>query len=178
MTENINVPANETITIPFSRPSMTHKCIICKAKSPLVVVPSLAKLRVFVKRGLIIHGKARCCKRHLKGSFFNVTDSNRIEAVSDTSTLSASQITDLLNDLRACVQRGFLDFENPGALSDIDYHRLTGISGANFDNLFSYVKSKIRSTLARSARTCIAILLMKLRTGLSHSILSTLFGLP
>ena len=68
MAENINVPANETITIPFSRPSMTHKCIICKAKSPLVVIPSLAKLRVFVKRGLIIHGKARCCKRHLKGS--------------------------------------------------------------------------------------------------------------
>jgi len=76
------------------------------------------------------------------------------------------------------MQKGFLDFENPGALSDIDYHRLTGISGANFNNLFSCVKSEIRSTLGRSAHTCIAILLMKLRTELSHSILSTLFDLP
>jgi len=74
MAENINVPANETITIPFSRLPMTHKyCIVCKTKSPLVVISSLVKLPVFVKRGLIIHGKARCCKRHLKGSFFNDT---------------------------------------------------------------------------------------------------------
>lgn len=76
------------------------------------------------------------------------------------------------------MQRRFLDFENPGALSDIDYRRLIRISGANFDKLFSYVKNEICSTLARSARTCIAILLMKLRTRLFHSIVSIFFGLP
>jgi len=100
---------------------------------------------------------------------------NRIESVLINCTLNAAEIIDLLNSLHVYMQRGCLDFENRGALDDLDYYRLTGISSANFDKLFSCISSEIRNTSARSARTCLAILLVKLRTGLSHSILSTLF---
>jgi len=98
---------------------------------------------------------------------------NRIESVSINCTLNAAEITDLLNSLRVCMQRVLR--LNRGASDDLDYYRLTGTSSANFDQLFSCISSEIRNTSARSARTCLAILLVKLRTGLSHSILSTLF---
>lgn len=168
----------DEITIPFKRCTKSKKnCIICKSTTPLVVIPSEAKLQVFVKRGLIIQGQVRCCRKHLNGRYFIIDEIDNIREASDVSTLSRSEITELLNDLRAYGERGLLDFETPGALSDIDYRRLTGISADDFDDLFGYAKAYIRSTRARGSRTCLAILLMKLRTGLSHAVLSTLFGI-
>lgn len=168
----------ENVTIPFKRTTKSKKyCIICKKTMPLVVVPAEGKLQIFIKQGLIIQGPVRCCKRHLRGKYFKNIDENRIQSASDSTILSSSEVTELLNHLRSYARRDLLDFNTPGTLSDIDYHRLTGISEADFNDLFNYVKPYIRNTSARSARCCLGILLMKLRTGLSHSILSTLFGL-
>ena len=61
-------------------------------------------------------------------------------------------------------------------LSNVNYHRFTRISARDFNNLFTYV-SKIRSTYIKSAPTCLALFLTKLRTAMSHSILSILFGI-
>lgn len=167
----------ESITIPFKRITKSKKnCVICKKSMPLVVVPREAKLQIFIDQGLIMQGPVKCCKRHLRGKYFKTIDGKRLKAVSDSTSLSSSELTDLLNHLRSYARRDLLDFSNPGALSDLDYHRLTGISATDFDNLFEYIKGYVRSTSARSARSCLGIFLMKLRTGLSHSILSTLFG--
>ena len=84
----------------------------------------------------------------------------------------------MLNELRYFAQKRSLNFDIPGAMSDSDYLRLTGISASNFEDLFEHVKMVLRSTVNRSSRTCLGIMLMKLRTGLSHSILSTLFQMP
>ena len=51
----------ESITLPFGRATKSkNSCIICKKKNNLVVIPSDAKLKPFVERGLIIAGKQRC----------------------------------------------------------------------------------------------------------------------
>ncbi|KAK3097763.1 hypothetical protein FSP39_012967 [Pinctada imbricata] len=69
-----------------------------------------------------------------------------------------------------------LDFDNDDSLTDEDYQNLTGLSRANFDDLMTYVE-RIKSTKARSPRTCIALLLTKLRTAMSNKLLGTLFNM-
>ncbi|CAH1110227.1 unnamed protein product [Psylliodes chrysocephalus] len=116
-----------------------------------------------------MQGKPRCCKRHLRGNFVKQEEESRIPQASNTTTLTAMKLHLLLDDLRSFARKGSLNFNVPGALSDTDCIRLTGITASNFENLFQCVKGSIRNTTARSSRTCLAILLMKLRTGLSHS---------
>lgn len=70
-----------------------------------------------------------------------------------------------------------MDFVNPRTLNDLDYHRLTGLSETDFNNLFDVIKIKIRNTSCRSAKTCLTLLLIEIRTSMSQSILSTIFGL-
>ena len=70
-----------------------------------------------------------------------------------------------------------LDFDD-NDLDDDDYCNLTGLTKQNFDDLCSHVKpGSIRETKLRSVRTCIGMLLMKLKTGMSNNILATLFGI-
>lgn len=176
--ENCDSMNGESITLPFARCSKSHKyCIICKSQKSMVSIPTEAKMQVFINSGVIIQGDARCCKRHLSGKVFKDSEVNRIEISMNSSTMNSTEISDLLNSLRVLAKKKSLDFYTPGAFNDLDYRRLIGISEADFSNLFEYIKSKIRNTSARSAKTCLAILLMKLRTGMSKSILSTLFGL-
>ena len=180
MADNLNkIDSDQEITLPFGRASKAKShCLICKSKGPLVVIPIEAKLRLFINCGLIIKGPSRCCKRHLKGSFLKKEEELRLTELSKTTTLTCKEVTDLLNELRTFAKKGSLNFNIPGSLSNINYSRLTGVSGSNFDNLYNYVKNSVRCTSVRSERTCLAIFLMKLRTGLSHSTLSTLFQIP
>ena len=67
-----------------------------------------------------------------------------------------------------------LDFENPQSLSDEDYYNLTGITKSQFDELARYM-AQLRNSSNRSPRTCLALLLTKLRTGNSLSLLSAMF---
>ena len=71
-----------------------------------------------------------------------------------------------------------LDFDHRQALSDDDYITLTGVSKAEFDDLMLYIDDHdLRDTATRSARTCLAILLLKLRCGLSNKLIATLFAM-
>ncbi|CAC5408648.1 unnamed protein product [Mytilus coruscus] len=62
-----------------------------------------------------------------------------------------------------------LDFDDPNSLTDEDIVNLIGITKEQFEFLVSSV-SKLKKSANRSPRTAIAILLVKLKTGLSHSI--------
>jgi hypothetical protein len=64
-----------------------------------------------------------------------------------------------------------LDINNSQALSDDEYKTLTSLSKVQFDDLISrIVTSKILNTNNRSIRTAVAIMLCKLRLGLSNTI--------
>ena len=69
-----------------------------------------------------------------------------------------------------------LDFDNSEALSDDEYRIFTSLSKIQFDNLISHISnSNIRNSSNRSIRTSVAILLCKLRLGLSNKVLAILF---
>lgn len=72
-----------------------------------------------------------------------------------------------------------LDFDNSLSLSDDDYKIFTSLSRNEFDDLVSQVsRTDIRDSTNRSIRTAIAILLCKLRLGLSNRVLTSLFQIP
>lgn len=68
------------------------------------------------------------------------------------------------------------DFDNNNALTESDFQNLTGITKINFDDLLLHIKS-IRHSKNRSIKTCIALFLVRLRTGMSYGMLSTLFNI-
>ncbi|CAG2184344.1 IQSEC [Mytilus edulis] len=91
--------------------------------------------------------------------------------------MNRSDITSLLENVRKTLATShILNFDNPLSLSDGDYYNLTGLSKQQFNELSSYIVSA-RQTNVRSVRTCIAVLLTKLRTGLPNHILGTIFSL-
>ena len=67
-----------------------------------------------------------------------------------------------------------LDFENPQSLSDETFYNFTGITKSQFDELSKYM-ARLRNSSSRSQRTCVALLLRKLKTVNSLSILSAMF---
>ncbi|CAF5196082.1 unnamed protein product, partial [Rotaria magnacalcarata] len=65
------------------------------------------------------------------------------------------------------------------SLSDDEYQILTSLTKVQFEDLASYLfDSNIRNSSNRSIRNALAILLCKLRLGLSLNILAVLFQLP
>ena len=78
-----------------------------------------------------------------------------------------------------CQNQKRFDFDNSQAMSDDEYRALTGLSKSQFDDLILQIlQSKFRNSCNRSIRTAIAILLCKLRLGLSNKLLAVLFELP
>ena len=70
-----------------------------------------------------------------------------------------------------------LNFDDLTCITPDNYYVLTGVSRWDFDNLTScIISSAWRNTQNRSARTAIACLLLKLRSGISHQVLATLLS--
>ncbi|KAL6258253.1 hypothetical protein P5V15_010186 [Pogonomyrmex californicus] len=87
--------------------------------------------------------------------------------------MTKESIFQFLNDHTTSRKKG-LDFDDFSALDDKDYYKLTGLMKEQF-NVVAQCVSEVRSTKG-SERVCLALLLIKLRTGLSNTILSTLLS--
>ena len=91
--------------------------------------------------------------------------------------MNRTDIISLIENVRKSLSNSHvLNFDDPSAYTDDDYHNLTGLTKQQFNQLCSFIKTA-RSSNVRSIRTCTAILLTKLRTGLPNHILGTLFSL-
>lgn len=155
---------NIQLSIPRCHNSNTC-CIICKRKNCLVTVPKAARTQAFIETGIYILSGKKCCKTHITGSVFNELALQVLRPVSENTTLHEKDIASLLNNIRKIAKKRGLDFDTPGHLSESDYYSLMGVSMSDFNCIFELVKSKIRSSKIRSSRTCLAVLLVKLRTG-------------
>lgn len=92
-------------------------------------------------------------------------------------TETRSDICKLLSDLRYTINSStYLNFDVPSLLSEEDYSNLTGIKKEQFSELVNELKN-LNNNFSRSKRTCLAVFLTKLRTGLPNTILSSIFNL-
>ncbi|PJE77654.1 hypothetical protein CI610_03419 [invertebrate metagenome] len=107
---------------------------------------------------------------------------NSTNSQEGSTYFNKTDISSLIANIRAIAvrnERYRIDFDNNHSLTDADYQNLTGITKADFNDLCLLLSSStsIRCTKNRTSRTCIALLLVKLRTGMSNRLLSTLFNI-
>ncbi|CAG2236796.1 unnamed protein product [Mytilus edulis] len=120
-----------------------------------------------------VQSNSRCCPNHLLGNYFTQESISKIPEVNNTTLFNRSDITDLLDRVRGTLTlNGKLNFDCAHSLSEEDYQRLTGLTRNQFEAVANTV-TDLRKSEIRSVKTCLAILLVKLRTGLSNSILAT-----
>ena len=172
-------------SIPLNIPSTprTHKyCIICQAKgnsrNRLCVIPSRARTQAFIESSVFIDSRNRCCPNHLDCKNFLTAEAlEKVKRTKERDIYSRSDLTGILFNMREFLKESsHINFDMPYLMSDDDYISLTGLSKASFADLCSQC-SGLRNTTVRTSRTCLAIVLVKLRLGLSNNILSILFGL-
>ena len=177
----------QNIPLPILSSGKSHStCCICKKRSPkLITVATESRYKLFVEKGHLLLSGSRCCCSHLDSDKYFKEEALCLiseEFAKDPNTFfNKSDILSLITNIRAIAIRNDkyrIDFDNKNTLSDAEYQTLTGITKDDFEDLCSNVNSNaIRCTKNRSSRTCIALLLVKLRTGLSNRMLSTLFNI-
>ena len=94
----------------------------------------------------------------------------KIRISNDSTYFNRTSILELLQNAReSLLQKTHtrFDFDNPHGLSDEDYYNLTGLTKTQFDDLMGYVND-VRFSKSRSVRTCVAILMTKLRSALDN----------
>jgi hypothetical protein len=126
-----------------------------------------------------VQSGSRCCPRHIEDGILSKEAMDKIKASKGSCHLNRSAILELLQQVREEVLRKNekrLDFDDPMGLSDLDYLNLTGLTREQFNDIMENINN-IKPTKNRSIRTCVAILLTKLRSGMDNQMLGTLFNM-
>lgn len=172
-------PPSVTLAIPSTSNSHSY-CFVCKKPGPkLIVAPTYARFRAYIQSEIFVQSGSRCCPVHIENGLLSKDAMEKIKASKGSSHLNRSSILELLQQAREEVlkkENTRLDFDDPMSLSDTDYLSLTGLTRDQFDDVMTYVKN-IRPTKTRSIRTCVAILLTKLRSGMDNEMLGTVFNM-
>ncbi|XP_062620784.1 uncharacterized protein LOC134282405, partial [Saccostrea cucullata] len=167
-----------SVSLPFLSSTKSHGyCFVCKKPGPkLISISNHARLHVLIVGEIIIPSGARCCASHMIDGKLSEKDIEKIKT-SEGVLLNRTSVYNIIQDLREIASRNTrLDFDDEGSMDDDDYKILTGLTRGEFQDVVSTVTS-INSTKVRSKRTCIAIMLVKLRTAMSNKMLSVLFNM-
>ena len=172
-----DVPSKKIkLDIPKAR-SRNHVCFVCckeiKKKSKKSLILSLEQKYFQELASLYLRSQG-----HVQSILMEVfCFYSRIKQISSVCFVEGKEIKELLSAMRTLTEMSSkLDFDDTVSLSDRDYLKLTGLNKARFNEVHSCMTS-IRSTHVIITRTALALLLVKLRTGLSLPVLSLLFGI-
>ncbi|XP_053389742.1 uncharacterized protein LOC128552719, partial [Mercenaria mercenaria] len=178
-TSNSSVPAASPPSVKLNIPSTpkTHaRCLACKKPGPkLIVISAPARFAAFLHHNVIIPAGARCCPSHIEEKTCMLRpECLRNIPVTEQSFMNRTTILNLLKQMRemCCKKQNTLDFDN---IKDEEMRNLTGLSLEQFNDLFSHIKDKVKATPARTSRTSVGLLLLKLRSGMSNKLLSNTF---
>ncbi|XP_061179571.1 uncharacterized protein LOC133188208 [Saccostrea echinata] len=170
----------KVIKLEVPRSMSSHaKCQFCTQREDLVVINEDTRTKFFIETGTILPEGTRCCQKHFSEGGLKEECKKMLSKVTDHIMFNRTDLMTLLHNVRMNVlnkPKG-IDFDNPLGLSDTDYIHLTGLTKQQFDNLVTYLPS-LRNTSVRSARTCLGLLLTKLRTGVSLKVMSSMFQIP
>lgn len=176
-----NESSPKNIALPIFSTGKSHSsCCVCKKRgAKLVVIPAEVRYRLFIEKECLLLAGSRCCSCHFADNYFTQATLNDIKFTTKSPTdFNRADLMNLINYVRTIAlknEQSRIDFDGD-KLTDADYLSLTGITKANFDDICSHLTT-IRNNKNRSSRTCIALLLVKLRSGMSNRLLSTLFNI-
>jgi len=166
----LNESADVTLNIRRTIKTYTS-CIICKSTNNLKKVTLRAQSYAFINFNIIIPSGVRCCSSHLSDGLLSEDAMKKLRVFSVSTIMPIKELERLIQEARKIALKKGLDFDII-SLSDDDYYQLTDVSRNDFEIMANCIKKTIRSTSTRSYRTCLAVVLLKFRIGLSHSILS------
>jgi len=90
----------ERIEVPIQRTISTHKyCCLCSATTNLSVIPEEARMQSYIKTKIYIPVSNRCCRHHLIKNRFYDEDLGLLKVYSNSSSLSASELTKMMGSL-------------------------------------------------------------------------------
>ncbi|XP_056004749.1 uncharacterized protein LOC130050081 [Ostrea edulis] len=174
--KSIPISSPPSISLPLPSSSKSHAyCFVCKNPGPkLLSVSHQARIFAFVQKEIIIPQGARCCAGHLdNGKLSN--DALQNTKTNDGVLLNRASVLTIIQSLREmAAEHPRLDFDDENSMDDDDYKVLIRFSRMEFQDIISSITS-INSSKNRTKRTCVAILLIKLRSALSNKMLAVLF---
>ena len=178
--QNPGLCSPPSISLPLHRTPSSHAyCFICKRPGPkLVVVSPSARFQAFLHKAVLIPPGSRCCPSHINDETFITGALDNLQTF-QTSLVSRTTILDLIDKIRSYALQNSasrLSFE-PFSMLDTDYQTLTGITKADFEDLHKHIAAEIRNTQNRGTRMSLGIFLLKMRSGISNQLLSTIFGI-
>ncbi|KAK3084039.1 hypothetical protein FSP39_007185 [Pinctada imbricata] len=163
-----------------SAPRGHASCCICrKASQKLIVMSAAMRHQAFMDRGRMITAGSRCCPVHVNDDILSDNALGLLKASSDISVIKGDALIELLQYLRTTAHRHEktrLNFDDERSLSDEEYLSLLGVGKAAFKDMLTYLDGLVRNTPARSTKTSLAIFLLKMRSGMSNKMLSTVFN--
>ncbi len=158
------------------------QCYVCRVQltPPTVTVKEEDRDNIFVKRNIVIPKDSRCCAMHTVNGFLSREAFFAITAYKVRyETFDFNYIIDTMQKLRTMVNSNkHINFDDNLALSDVDYKKLTGFTRGQHDHILTYIPpSALKNSINRSPRCAIGCLLMKLKLGLSNSVLASILGI-
>ena len=179
-TSQPEISSPPSIALPLHRTPSSHAyCFICKRPGPkLIVASSSARFSAFLHKEIIIPPGSRCCPTHIEDDEFKPGVLDNLQTF-DSSLVNRATILELISKIRHyAIQNSTCRFSfEPSKMNSDDYQTLTGISKENFEDLHSYISNDVRNTQNRGTRMSLGIFLLKLRSGISNQLLSTIFGI-
>ncbi|CAF5104213.1 unnamed protein product [Rotaria sp. Silwood1] len=186
-----------SIELPFFRLAKSNKnCAVCDAafdvkRNRSIEIDSSVRSYALLEHHIYIQNQSRCCSKHISNGSFKMESIETIKKnKSNQCTIYRDELINLFNAMRDELRNNCskidelktnppLNFDDTEAsLPEKAYQVFMGITRDQFDDLCSHIPpSALRISDVRTPRTAIALLLVKLRLGVSHEILCTLFGL-
>ena len=190
-----NLVNNNNIELSYYRLSKSNQsCSICqthfsKKKKKSVRINEEIRSECLINHKIFIPEKSKCCATHIcddslleegiemikksKVMLFSIEQDELIEIFS----LIKTKLQNLKSKLNNVEKKPILSFDVDSTFNASNYHVLTGLTPEQFNDLCSKIPlTDLKHTDLRSPRSAIACLLVKLRLGLSHEVLATLFG--
>lgn len=136
------------------------------------------RYRVLITTSILIPKGSRVCNEHLENRSLTPDSIDMISAhFAENVSFSSDEIINLLEYAKnEITMKKFFDFDYPFNMKSNDCYNLTGIAKSDFEDLIKQLDgSKIKFSSNRSFRNAVGLFLTKLRLGLSHKILATIF---
>ncbi|CAF4308049.1 unnamed protein product [Rotaria magnacalcarata] len=194
--ENQSTSSNG-IQLPFYRLPKSNKiCSICgKSFSSKSIscqeINQSTRVQCLLDHNIYIPIGNRCCLNHHSENGLSIQSIEKLKTNKENHcTIKRDDLIIILNDMKEELQTKDskidelkqnppLNFDDNGIkMSDTSFKALTGLNQDQLNDLCSHISaSALRHTDIRSPRTTITCLLIKLRLGVSHQTLCTLFSI-
>lgn len=190
-----NIVNNNSIEMPYYRLSKSkRKCSICniyfsKKNKKFEDISEKIRAECLINHRIFIPEKSTCCTSHICDDSLKENDIEKIKKskimlfsieqheLIEIFSLMKTMLQNLKSKLDSMEKKPILYFDTNSTFDNSNYYVLTGLTSQQFDALCSRIPSTaIKHSDLRSPRSAIACLLVKLRLGLSHEVLATLFG--